>query len=444
MAILFERNREGALVSVKDGSLDFKEQRILVCLPGDYVSSFPTSFLDSVDRDSYRQEVGVDIDDKEKEFKKAANGMLKMSERMLGGKSRLRQTDRIVMAAYPFDFSVGPRTSNAVARDKYNYKDPENYFSDYAKNFVENDLVKLIGVRLKVKFGKGQPQVVGYKLQDDKHLPVEELSENMSRLTFMGFSHGAVFAGEICNCLKKIMREVGYEENAIKQSLKHVNVMAIASVAQTAKPETNYFTMVHFQAENDFRVKNILPDIKFSDAKKTKPYLLKPADNCLRVIGKNQNIFDYFGYEEKENVFKHENELEERLADAHKKGYKDVTEADITQEFHTLRAYGSIKKNSLNTVEIMTQNCLRNMFYRDVDINSIEQNLIRERARSPEMPEQYKNASLDQIDDVIKEDLAQHRNINESYVVQLMRSAYNEHIKDIVAEFRGEGIFKGK
>jgi hypothetical protein len=240
------------------------------------------------------------------------------------------------------------------------------------------------------------------------------------------------------------MREVGYEENAIKQSLKHVNVMAIASVAQTAKPETNYFTMVHFQAENDYRVKNILPDIKFSDAKKTKPYLLKPADNCLRVIGKNQNIFDYFGYEEKENVFKHENELEERLADAHKKGYKDVTEADITQEFHTLRAYGSIKKNSLNTVEIMTQNCLRNMFYRDVDINSIEQNLIRERARSPEMPEQYKNASLDQIDDVIKEDLAQHRNINESYVVQLMRSAYNDHIKDIVAEFRGEGIFKGK
>ncbi len=404
MAILHIRDKNRKLVEVPNGSLDFSEGRILVCLPGDYVSSFGMKMEEDPERMSFVYGYG----ELKNNFQKHANGMLKITERMLGGKDKLDEKDKLMLAAYPYDLLDN---KNLESRLEYNQKNPHGYYADYAETFTTN-IVGLIAkdpkLKDKVKLHKnGYMSYERKKLYGEK-LDAETLDKNLSRLTFFGYSHGSVFSGEICNCLKVLMRDVGYEEDEIKRALKNVTTIAVASVAQVTTPEANYFTTVHFQAKNDAAAEGNFPGFeeKHKDTRPIELYLHDPK--TLQVVCENKSPIVYF-----------------------KGASETALGKEIDPNFHTLRQYSAYKYKAENTIPVMIENATRNAFYRDKPFKDIY-SLLSRNAEKPDIKEGYYPRAE------IKENSA----LNDRVLVKYTRRVFNHYIKDLVDEARGEGAFQ--
>ncbi len=409
----YKEDERSNLARIDCKSINLTGNRTLFIFPGDMV----VSFSEAQENDRGVQElVGLEgMAEKLDKLKKHANGLLKITKRILGGREALA-TDDIVLAAYPFDPSG---THLSEARKDYN-RNPDGFFTENARKFVRDNLLELIvkepQFKPHFKYSGDAPIRVGEKLTGTPYT-TEELCNNMAHINIMGFSHGAVFAGEVCNCLKQYMRDVRYSEEDIKKALGQVNLLALSSVMQTSKPDAFYFNVVHFQSVNDSVIQKILPEFKEEVETKFKgkalPVIEIPNARSLRVICNTSTDITYFT---------------NRGPDPR------LTEHDAAA--HQPRMIAAYRQRADNTTTVMVENVLRNMYFRDRKIDDISDYLLR--------------TGLDGKDKVIvpanydlERDLThRERTLNDRTFVKFIRRVYEGYISEIIDEHKGIGNYK--
>lgn len=160
------------------------------------------------------------------------HGMTKLAAELSGEAKSQANTTQHAVLPYPCTYP------SYIYTHGFNYNmEPDSYHSPYAGRFVAEYLMPFIS-------RTEEPQKY-------ERLEKEEMLERMGNLRFFGYSYGGAFVQEVCNALKKEMKELHYEPEEIQEGLAQVFALTVGAACRlVGKPEGN-FTQCHLISRSD-------------------------------------------------------------------------------------------------------------------------------------------------------------------------------------------------